>query len=214
MSELNAEQIKKALECCISGDDCTLCPLINEQSCPCVLNENALALINSQEQRIKELTEDNEYLKTQLTATEARYESRKESDIAEKLELRLKVEELTKENGSWQKTLMTEKENASKAYYNLACEVEDLRAENAKYEAEHHAEFNKWLKLEEATKRHHAELFKDAKIAVKEDTVREFVERLNAHFYSNCAYFRISHDYIRRDIDKIAKEMLEDKLCT
>ena len=78
----------------------------------------------------KELTEDNEYLKTQLTATESRYESRKESDIAEMLELRLYVEELTEEN-------------------------ERLRAENARYEAENHAEFNKWLKLEEATKRHH-----------------------------------------------------------
>lgn len=62
MENLNAEQIKKALECCISGDDCTICPLRDEQSCPCVLNENALALIKSQEQRIKELTEENERL--------------------------------------------------------------------------------------------------------------------------------------------------------
>lgn len=59
MENLNAEQIKKALECCISGDDCTMCPLLDEQSCPCVLNENALALITSQEQRIKELAEEN-----------------------------------------------------------------------------------------------------------------------------------------------------------
>ena len=44
------------------------------------------------------LTEENEYLKTQLTATEARYESRKESDLEEVLELRLNVEELTEEN--------------------------------------------------------------------------------------------------------------------
>lgn len=52
---------------------------------------------------IKELIEDNEYLKTQLTATEARYESRKESDLEEVLELRLKVEELTEENERSQK---------------------------------------------------------------------------------------------------------------
>ena len=62
MENLNAEQIKKALECCISGDDCTLCPLLDERSCPCVLNENVLALINSQEQRIKELTQMHEML--------------------------------------------------------------------------------------------------------------------------------------------------------
>ena len=53
--ELNAEQIIKALECCISSDDCTFCPLRDEDSCPCVLKENALALITSQEQRIRDL---------------------------------------------------------------------------------------------------------------------------------------------------------------
>lgn len=57
---LNREQIVKALECCISGDDCTICPLCDEQSCPCVLNENALSLI-------KELTEENERLRAENT---------------------------------------------------------------------------------------------------------------------------------------------------
>ena len=57
--KLNAEQIKKALECCISGDDCTICPLCDEQSCPCVLNENALSLI-------KELTEKVEIYRPEL----------------------------------------------------------------------------------------------------------------------------------------------------
>ena len=47
---------------------------------------------------IRELTEDNEYLKTALTACEARYESRKESGLEELLELRLEVEELAEEN--------------------------------------------------------------------------------------------------------------------
>ena len=60
----------------------------------------------------------------------------------------------------------------------LSEENERLRAENARYEAENHAEFNKWLKLEEATKRHHSELFEEAKIAVKEDTGRKMQERL------------------------------------
>ena len=61
--KLNREQIIKALECCISGDDCTLCPLCDERSCPCVLNENALSLI-------KELTEENERLKGLRTIDE------------------------------------------------------------------------------------------------------------------------------------------------
>ena len=64
--ELNAEQIKKALECCISGDDCTLCPLCDEQSCPCVLNENALSLI-------KELTEENERLRERNITLEQKF---------------------------------------------------------------------------------------------------------------------------------------------
>ena len=55
MRKLNAEQIKMALECCISAGDCTLCPLIDEQSCPCILNENALALICEYEERIEDL---------------------------------------------------------------------------------------------------------------------------------------------------------------
>lgn len=55
MSKLNAEQIKKALQSCLSGDDCTLCALRDEQSCPSVLNENALALICEYEERIEDL---------------------------------------------------------------------------------------------------------------------------------------------------------------
>ena len=59
--ELNAEQIKKALECCAYGGDitkiqvevCLSCPYFNEGNCTDVLKENALALIKSQEQRIE-----------------------------------------------------------------------------------------------------------------------------------------------------------------
>lgn len=89
----------------------------------------------------------------------------------------------------------------------LTEENERLRAENAKYEAENHAEFNKWLKLEEATKRHHAELFEDAKIAVKEETVREMQDRFNRVFGGMDA----TQVLLRRTFDQIAKEMLESK---
>ena len=58
---MKKDLIIKALECCISGDDCTICPLCDEQSCPCVLNENALALIN-------ELAEENERLASLCTS--------------------------------------------------------------------------------------------------------------------------------------------------
>ena len=67
--ELNAEQIKKALECCASEKYiCTQCPIDEKikDDCECgnVVARNALALINSQEQRIKELTEEFEKERT------------------------------------------------------------------------------------------------------------------------------------------------------
>lgn len=63
--ELNAEQIKKALECCVSGycfrDGCPLCENAGDddiQKCTSELARNTLALI-------KELTEENKWRKEQ-----------------------------------------------------------------------------------------------------------------------------------------------------
>lgn len=64
--------IKKALECCVKvggyrdAQICNDCPL-SEKRCAILLPENALALITSQEQRIKELTEDLHATRTELT---------------------------------------------------------------------------------------------------------------------------------------------------
>ena len=55
--KLNAEQIKKALECWSKNFDGKVTDLVS--LC------NALALINSQEQKIKELTEENERLRAE-----------------------------------------------------------------------------------------------------------------------------------------------------
>jgi hypothetical protein len=59
--ELNAEQVKKALECCHSHSykNCPECPYNKDtkKACFMLLMEHSLALITSQEQRIKELTE-------------------------------------------------------------------------------------------------------------------------------------------------------------
>ena len=66
MENLNAEKIKKALEFCKSPKltKCDGCPREQEDGhCMYRLNEDALSLINSQEQRIKELTEENERLR-------------------------------------------------------------------------------------------------------------------------------------------------------
>ena len=72
--ELNAEQIKKALECCASEEYiCTQCPIDEKikDECECgkVVARNALALVNSQEQRIKELTADLEAVRSRADET-------------------------------------------------------------------------------------------------------------------------------------------------
>lgn len=61
MENLNAEQIIKALECCTVGigTECEKCPYMRTAYCNDVLKKEVLALITSQEQRIKELGEEN-----------------------------------------------------------------------------------------------------------------------------------------------------------
>jgi len=67
MENLNAEQIKSDLEHCKFGKDKPICEGCNykpwiKPRCFGLLCSNALALITSQEQRIKELTQANEML--------------------------------------------------------------------------------------------------------------------------------------------------------
>ena len=66
--ELNREQIIKALECCSADtSDCHNCPYseFQEENCFDNAKKDALSLINSQEQMIKELTEENERLRAE-----------------------------------------------------------------------------------------------------------------------------------------------------
>ena len=62
--------IKKALECCTSGRPCRECAYKGKSTdtfgCRKKCLIDALALITSQEQRIKELTEENARLRAEL----------------------------------------------------------------------------------------------------------------------------------------------------
>ena len=49
----------------------------------------------------------------------------------------------------------------------------ELLEENEKLKRALDDKFGNWLKLYDATEKYHSELFKEAKIAVKEDTVRK-----------------------------------------
>lgn len=68
--KLNREEMIKALECCTSGRPCRECAYKSKSTdtfgCRKKCLIDALFLINSQEQRIKELAEENERLTTYL----------------------------------------------------------------------------------------------------------------------------------------------------
>ena len=56
MENLNAEQIKKALEWCVQSDSCEYCEYKTEETVDvCSIRADALALIELQEQKIFEL---------------------------------------------------------------------------------------------------------------------------------------------------------------
>ena len=111
-------------------------------------------------------------------------------------------EELTEENKAWQMQLISQEEKSGKAYYELACEVEDLRKENENLHAsctELTQECKKWqgrVKIEcEYT---------------KADTVREMQERLKEKAFSVPTVY---NSHFGRMVDQIAKEMLDNTEC-
>ena len=98
------------------------------------------------------------------------------------------INELTEENKAWQMQLIDKEEKADKAYYELACEVEDLRAENER--------------LRDTAYRLECEVHRE-----RANTVRKMQERLHERkvSYGNITFRVVPID----DIDQIAKEMLE-----
>ena len=137
--ELNREQIIKALEECGAKTTCNDCPLVGDFDLrmPC---QRKLCL--EAHSLIKELTQSNE----QLSESYDHLEKTKDELLSERSRLCIELEamrtaansykmhneKLTEENKAWQMQLISQEEKASKAYYDLACEVEDLRADIAK----------------------------------------------------------------------------------
>ena len=79
MENLNVEQVKKGLKICAytAEEGCDGCPYWDESTykdtyndCRTAVCENALALITSQEQRIKEFVNENSELKSQIQETD------------------------------------------------------------------------------------------------------------------------------------------------
>ena len=98
MENLNAEMIKKALEYCANNDECVgeACPYY-ATGCEKNMPKDALTLTKSQEQRINELTSDNERLHASCTELEQKCASVK-ADTVRKMQERLKDGHLTATN--------------------------------------------------------------------------------------------------------------------
>jgi uncharacterized small protein (DUF1192 family) len=127
---MERDNIIKALECCIKAEtwgDCQElgCPALTKHGCYFYLrtdndNENALyvemfkdalALITSQEQRIKELTEENERLQAEITHLEGHREAdikafkTLKADTVRKMQEKLKAKA---KNNEWNGTICGE----------------------------------------------------------------------------------------------------------
>lgn len=215
--ELNAEQIVKALECCSKGttEDCAKCPrfdgdrTLSTEDCMEILMRNALALI-------KQLTEEVAGLK----AISEQYQKQFEDCYEEKAKL-------TDENEAWQKQLITAEEQADKAYYNLACEVEDLRGENARLHASCTEFERKCASLNDENERLKEILHTDIRFVcvsrgsgktnhlkevarLRMDEVRAYaVREMHSKIKDRCIKGGIYPAFVARTIDQIAKEMLE-----
>lgn len=66
MSELNTEQIIKALEHCSANTDCKLCSYHKCIACVDILLKDVLALIKEQQNYIENLKKENQYLRESL----------------------------------------------------------------------------------------------------------------------------------------------------
>lgn len=107
-------------------------------------------------------------------------------------ELDDKCKRLTEENKAWQAQLVSQKEKADKAYYDLACEVENLRAENERLRTSYETVAKLWAKS-------------------KADTVRKYREGLHKELASLGSKDKFNKGVFLTKADQIAKEMIGEK---
>ncbi len=189
MENLNAEQVKKALECCIVNDwnstKCNECPIYNGGGgCIDELKEFTLALINSQEQRIKELTEENEDLNEDKLELEAILDLRSKR----KYYTKFVKEVFQKEKGN--KLSYPDFDYIYELYFKLAEENERLN--------------------NQARQDTYIIISLHDKLAEKQaDTVRKMQERLKMYFGTYILGYKIPLNEVLKIINQIAEEMLE-----
>lgn len=209
MENLNAETVKKVLEHCanwIVETGCKGCPI--EKNCTDIdITKEALALINSQEQRIKELTEENERLQAEIT----HLEGHREADIkavknlkAENERLHASCTELTRKCASLNdenERLRAERDTFEIYYKDYKYRYGELQKDNRRW-AEEYDELN----------RVNESLIENIAKA-KADTVRKMRERFKTNLHNTAMevfghnrYYLIGEQFI----DQIAKEIQEE----
>ena len=188
MVEINREQIIKALEIHTGILDmpCEECPYncdAHDEICLDFLTKDALALINSQEQRIGELAEEVEDLKVTLLARTMALTTLK----AVKKELTEENERLTRLANLRQRDL----DNANDLLFKAEDEIERLMREKTALEC----------------------IVSTARNQAKADTVRKMRERLKQYIdvghYRSPTEICFSELDVANIIDQITKEMLE-----
>ena len=205
--ELNREQIIKVLECCIEGtsEACLKCVFGLTPPypvCKTMVQKQALALINSYEEQIFAL-------ENRLKECENGYEGTLHLESCKLHDAEQKVKELTEENKAWQKQLISQEEKSGKSYYDLACEVEDLRAENERLRKALSTDISIVRVSRGSGKTAHLREVGRIKVdAIRADTVQKMQKRLGEHFVEHNEV-KYGGGLVHKVLDKVAKEMLK-----
>lgn len=146
-----------------------------------------------------ELTEEAENWR--IDAENYRNERDELSDVLAEITYEKMV--LTDENEAWQKQLISTEEKSGKAYYDLACEVEDLREENERLRVV--ADMSDTT-LTDALRI--VNEFCDSRIKrARADTVREMQERIKAEKFHHKNFGDLVY---LEDIGRIADEFIKE----
>lgn len=204
MENINAEQVKKALSDCLIGD-CEPCAYRKIFDCRDSMCFDALALINSQEQRIKELEQCWEHEHDSAMEIIGQWSAKCE-------QLSVDLDAMRGAANSYKmhsKTLEGENEKL-KALVDDGFDTENALNEKVKKLSEENEGLTSSIKIlvnNNADLEFELAQTYDLLEESKADTVRKMQERSHEQFHDRVAYTR---SYVHDTIDQIAKEMLED----
>lgn len=235
MENLNAEQVKKALELCYAEATCSECPYqkICFEVSQWQIMKDALALINSQEQRIGELEAECNQWRSDWEKNQKRWEIAYDELDKEKHDLELTLVGVMFSVDKWLdgkefeqdevNRAITMREKTLQIVEKLTDENERLRAQNEtleinnknfKYRIYELSRDNEEWEHENKDLECDNDMLRESITEIKADTVRKMQDRLKAAAYKEARVYgtmRKIHTGVSADtIDQIAKEILGD----